>query len=198
VDTDTEPRLPRGEASVERVVAAARECFAERGIEGTRMDDVAQRARMSRPNLYSFVSGRTELLEQVALARLHELGAQLEARARGLDGDIGEAIVDQIVETTRLGRDDPEFLSVAEALPRFALNVLLTSGSSPIHEVNAKIFGPLLARAMADGRLRRDVPLDSMFEWLQSVVTMLAGRDDLDDEAQRTIVRRYVLPGLFS
>jgi len=181
---------------VDVVVAAARECFAELGIGGTRMDDVAQRARMSRPNLYSFVSGRTELLELVALARLHELGLELEERARGLDGDVGEAIVDQIIATTCLGREDAEFISVAEAMPRFALNALLTSGSSPIHQVNAKIFGPLLGRAMAEGRLRRDVTADSMYEWLQNVVTLLAGRNDLDDESQRTLVRQFVLPGL--
>jgi AcrR family transcriptional regulator len=198
VDTDTESRLPRGEASLELVVAAARECFAEHGISGTRMDDVAQRARMSRPNLYSFVAGRTELLELVALARLHELGHQLEERARGLDGGVGDSLVDQIIATTRLGREDPEFVSIAEAMPRFTLNALLTSGTSPIHQVNEKIFGPLLGRAMAEGRLRRDVPIDSMFEWLQNVVTLLAARNDLDDEAQRTMVRRYVLPSLFS
>lgn len=196
----TEPaeRLPRGAASAERVVEAARACFAERGISGTRMGDVARRARMSRPNLYSFVAGRAELLELVALARLHELGLQLEERARGLDGDVGEALVDQIIETTRLGREDPEFIALADAMPRFALTVMLTSGDSPIHKINARIFGPLLARAMAEGRLRSDVPIDALHEWLQNIVTLLASRDDLNDEAQRTMVRRFVLPGLLS
>ena len=198
METDTGARLARGEASAEHVVEAARACFAERGISGTRMDDVAQRARMSRPNLYSFVTGRAELLELVALARLHELGLQLEERARGLDGDVGEALVDQIIATTRLGREDPEFISLAEAMPRFALTVMLTSGDSPIHQINARIFGPLLARALADGRLRSDVPIDALHEWLQNIVTLLASRDDLDDEAQRILVRRFVLPGLLS
>jgi AcrR family transcriptional regulator len=198
VETDTEARLPRGEASAERVVAAARACFAERGINGTRMDDVARRARMSRPNLYSFVTGRAKLLELVALARLHELGIELEERARRLDCDVAEAITDQIIATTRLGREDPEFATLAEAMPRFALTVLLTSGDSPIHQINARIFGPLLARAMADGRLRTDVPIAALHEWLQNIVTLLASRDDLDDEAQRTMVRRFVLPGLLS
>lgn len=180
------------------MVAAARECFAEFGIGGTRMDDVARRARMSRPNLYSFVPGRTALIEMVALARLAELGEELRERGRGLDGEVGEAIVDQIVATIRVGRDDPEFTVLAEAIPRFSLNELLTSGSSPIHEINAAIFGPLLARAMSEGRLRSDVPPDAMYEWLQNVVAQLAGRNDLADADQRLMIRRFVLPALLN
>jgi AcrR family transcriptional regulator len=180
------------------VVSAARECFAELGIGATRMDDVARRARMSRPNLYSFVSGRAELIELVALARLAELGRSLQERARALDGETGEAIVDQVVATIQLGREDPEFITLAEAMPRFALNELLSSGTSPIHQINATIFGPLLARAMGEGRLRSDVPLDAMFEWLQTVVTQLAARNDLDDESLRVMVRRFVLPALLT
>lgn len=198
VSAEAQPRLQRGEANIELVVAAARACFAESGIAGTRMDDVARRARMSRPNLYSFVPGRTALIQMVALARLAELGEELRERGRGLDGEVGEAIVDQIVATIRLGRDDPEFTSLAEAIPRFSLNELLTSGSSPIHAVNAAIFGPLLARAMAEGRLRSDVPPDAMFEWLQNVVAQLAGRNDLADDDQRLMIRRFVLPALLN
>lgn len=184
--------------NVDVVVAAARECFAEAGIAGTRMDEVARRAGISRPHLYSFVSGREQLIELVALARLRELGRALEERARGLDSEIGEAIVDQVIATTRMGRDDPEFVALAEVMPRFELNELLTSGDSPIHEVNSRIFGPLLGRAMAEGRLRADVPLDAMIEWLQGVVALLAGRGDLDDDALSTMARRFVLPAILT
>lgn len=192
------PRRARGEVNVDLVVAAARECFAEAGIAGTRMDEVARRAGISRPHLYAFVSGREQLIELVALARLRELGRALEDRARGLDAEVGEAIVDQVIATTRMGRDDPEFVALAEVMPRFELNELLTSGESPIHEVNSRIFGPLLGRAMAEGRLRSDVPLDSMIEWLQGVVALLAGRGDLDDESLSTMARRFVLPAILA
>jgi AcrR family transcriptional regulator len=181
---------------VEVVVAAARECFAERGIAGTPMDEVAQRAGISRPHLYAFVSGRGQLIKLAALARLREIGDGLADRARELDLDVGEAIVDQVLATTRAGREDPEFVALAEAMPRFELNEMLTSGDSPIHEVNARIFGPAIGRAMAEGRLRTDVPVDALVEWLQGVLALVAGRNDLDDEALRTMVRRFVLPAI--
>jgi Bacterial regulatory proteins, tetR family len=41
------PRCARGDVSVIHIVTAAGECFAERGVAQTRMDDVAQRAGVS-------------------------------------------------------------------------------------------------------------------------------------------------------
>lgn len=192
------PRRARGDVSVSDIVVAARECFAERGVAQTRMDDVAQRANVSRPHVYAFVSSRAELLELVALERLRELGAILQERARDLDGDIGEAIVDQIIETILRGRDDPEFTSLADAMPRFDINALLTSGASPLHAITASVFGPLLARALAEGRLRADVSIDAIVEWLQGVIALLSGRHDLANDDLRTMARRFVLPGLLT
>jgi AcrR family transcriptional regulator len=192
------PRRARGDVSVSDIVAAARECFAERGVSQTRMDDVAQRAGVSRPHVYAFVSSRAELVELVAMERLRELGTILQERARDLDGDIGEAIVDQIIETILRGRDDPEFTSLADAMPRLELNELLTSGSSPLHAVTTNVFGPLLARALAEGRLRADVSIDAIVEWLQGVVALLSGRHNLANEDLRTMARRFVLPGLLT
>jgi AcrR family transcriptional regulator len=183
---------------VEVIIAAARECIAHDGVEGTRMEDVAARARVSRPHLYSFVSGRAGLLELVALQRLGELGAELADRARELDGDVGEAIVDQIVAATQLGRSDPEFAALAEGMTRARLNFVLTSGSSPLHAINTRVFAPLFARALAEGRLRSDTSTDEIIEWLQGVMALFVGRDDLDDAAQRRMLRTFVLPGILT
>jgi AcrR family transcriptional regulator len=191
-------RRARGNVSLSAIVAAARECFSESGVADTRMEDVGRRAGVSRPHLYTFVPSRARLVEAAALARLSELGARLEQRARELDGDIAEAIVNQVIETTRLGRDDAEFRSLADAMPRFELNALLTSGASPLHEINSRVFGPLLARALAEGRLRSDVPVDAIVEWLQGVSALLAGRQDLNDDDLRTMARRFLVPAILA
>jgi AcrR family transcriptional regulator len=180
------------------IIAAARKCFTRDGVEGTRMEGVAAAAGMSRPHLYSFVSGREGLLELVALERLRELGIELAARARGLDGDVAEGIVDQIVAATRLGRDDPEFVALAEGMTRARVNFLLTSGSSPLHAINARVFAPLFGRALAEGRLRSDASTGEIVEWLQGVMALFAGRDDLNDDAQRAMLRKFVLPGILN
>jgi hypothetical protein len=37
-----------------------------------------------------------------------------------------------------------------------------------------------------------------MVDWLQGVLALLAGRDDLDDDAERRLIREFVLPSLLS
>jgi len=187
-----------GPTARESVIAAARACYAELGVDATRMEDVARRAGVSRQHLYSFVSGRDELLELALLARLAEMGATLAARAADGPDDLVDLIAWQIAEGVRLGREDPEFVRLAEATPRIRLNHILTSRDSPLHGINHRAYGPIFARAMAAGRLRTDVTTDSMIEWLQGVMTLLSGRDDLSDAEQDAMVRNYVIPTLLT
>lgn len=184
--------------SVEVVVAAARACFAAGGISGARMDDIARHAGVSRAHLYAFVSGRPELIKLAAMARLGELGQLLSDRMRESELDLEDSIVEQVLATARAGREDPEFVALAEAIPRFELNEILTSADSPVHEINSRIFGPVLGRAMTEGRLRTDVPIDAIVEWLQRILASEAGRAHVDDEALRVTVRRFVLPAILT
>lgn len=160
------------------------------------MEDVAQRAGVSRQHIYSFVSGRDELLELAVLARLSELGVALAAHADRGPEDLVELFAAQIREGVRLGREDPEFVRLAEAMPRIRLNHILTSRDSPLHGINHRVYAPIFARAMAAGRLRTDVTTDSMVEWLQGVMTLLSGRDDLSESEQDAMIRDYVIPTL--
>jgi AcrR family transcriptional regulator len=160
------------------------------------MEDVARQAGISRQYLYRLVSGRADLIELALLARLHELGAELAAAAQLDAPDVAEAIVNQALGGIRLAREDAEFAYLAEAMPRTRLNTILTSGKSPLHSINRSVFGGLFARALSEGRLRTDVSADSMVEWLQGVMTLLSGRDDLEAEEQREIITEFVLPGL--
>lgn len=186
----------RGEITVELIIDAARACFLESGVAQTNMGDIAQRAGVSRPHLYTFLASRTALVEAAALARLRELGAELEKHAQARHDDVLEAIIDQLIETSRLGHDDPEFTMLAGSIPRFELNDLLTSGTSPLHEICSRLFAPLLGRALAEGRLRSDVSVDSIVEWLQGVAALLAGRSTLAEDRMRTMVRNFVVPSL--
>jgi AcrR family transcriptional regulator len=182
----------------ESVIAAARACYAELGVEAARMEDIARRAGISRQHLYSFVSGRDQLLELAVLARLGEIGARLAEQATERAGDLVAVLVDQIADGVRIGREDPEFTVLAESMPRVRLNHILTSRDSPLHAINHRIYAPIFARAMAEGRLRTDVTTDSMVEWLQGVMTLLAGRDDLAEDEQRAMIESYIIPTLLA
>jgi TetR/AcrR family transcriptional regulator, transcriptional repressor for nem operon len=62
------PRTARGRATRERIVQAAAELVAERGVAGTSLDDVRERAHASKSQLYLYFADREELLRGVATA----------------------------------------------------------------------------------------------------------------------------------
>jgi AcrR family transcriptional regulator len=179
-----------------RIVAAARRLFVENGVNRTRVEDVSAAVGISRQYLYRFVSGRDKLIELALLARCRELGARLEARAHLDADDVTAAVVEQVVAGAMIAHDT-EFGLLAAAMPRDRLNALLTSADSPLHRINTRVFGPLFARAIGAGLLRTDVSVDAMVTWLQGVMTMLAGRSDLDEGSMHEVVNTFVVPSLF-
>lgn len=68
-------RMPRSERRAQ-LLDAAREAFVEKGFHAAAMDDIAERAGVSKPVLYQHFPGKRELY----LALLDESGEQLLAR----------------------------------------------------------------------------------------------------------------------
>lgn len=186
------------EASRREFVAAARRCFARDGVASTNMADVAREAGLSRPYLYKLFSSRLELIELAMLDRGREFSDELSSRAidAAATGDLRRALIDQLRFSVSLGRDDPEFVTLAAALPRERLNHLFTAADSPLRDFTWRTFEPLLTRAAADGVLRTDVSVAEIIDWLHGVVLMLAGRDDLDEAAERRLMASFVLRGI--
>jgi TetR/AcrR family transcriptional regulator, transcriptional repressor for nem operon len=60
------PRTARGRATRERIVRAATELITDRGVADTSLDDVRERARASKSQLYLYFADRDELLRAVA------------------------------------------------------------------------------------------------------------------------------------
>jgi TetR/AcrR family transcriptional repressor of nem operon len=61
------PKTARGRATRERIVAAASELIAERGVAETSLDDVIERAGVSKSQLYHYFGDRAALLRAVVL-----------------------------------------------------------------------------------------------------------------------------------
>jgi AcrR family transcriptional regulator len=66
----------RKEARIPEILDAALACFAEKGFAGTRMDDVAARAGITKGTIYLYFESKEALFK--ALAR-QSIGAQLES-----------------------------------------------------------------------------------------------------------------------
>jgi TetR/AcrR family transcriptional regulator, transcriptional repressor for nem operon len=64
----TEPRTRPGRATRARIVRAAAELVGERGVAGTSLDDVRERAHASKSQLYLYFDDRDSLMRAVAQA----------------------------------------------------------------------------------------------------------------------------------
>ena len=72
-----EPRTGRGRASRERIVERAAELVAERGVEGTSLDEVLAAAGASKSQLYHYFAGRDELVAAAVARRCAQVLAGL-------------------------------------------------------------------------------------------------------------------------
>jgi len=189
-------RRPANEEALSAIVAAARECFARVGIQRTRMEDVARGAGMSRQAVYRYVSGREDLVELAIIERCSEFADELIAATDPDPPDVAEAMIDLMLRMMQAGREDEEFIYLAEATPRVRLNFLLTSASSPMHGMVGRCFEALLARAEEKGLLRDDVTRREMVEWLQGILTLFTPRADLDVTEIRRYLREFAIRGL--
>src|SRR5207248_9219183 len=68
-----EPRTARGRATRARILTAATALIAERGVAGTSLDDVRERAQASKSQLYLYFADRDALLRAVAAATCDEV-----------------------------------------------------------------------------------------------------------------------------
>src|SRR5882762_436713 len=102
--------------ALERLIAAARTCFARSGVRKTRIAAIAQEAGMVRQTVYAFVSSREELIELAFAARMRELIPLITER---LDPDVPEltdAIVECFAVMAEVASADTEFNEYSDAL----------------------------------------------------------------------------------
>ncbi|GLW63609.1 hypothetical protein Arub01_18530 [Actinomadura rubrobrunea] len=89
---------PTADATRERIIDAAEECFARFGVARTTVGDIATAAGLSRATVYRGVAGgRDELILAVPLRTLRRFLDGLAERLRGLRS-VPEAIVEGAVE----------------------------------------------------------------------------------------------------
>jgi AcrR family transcriptional regulator len=180
------------DASVrDRLVAAAAEVFAERGYEGTRVQEIVRRAGLSTGAIYTNFRNKADLLlAAVGTAQVDSLFAAIELAGDAADGlrraghELPTARRDTrplLFETMVAARRDPE---VAALLRRRLMK-----------------FRSLMAHAVAagqrDGSVAADVDVDAAAEFCQALgmgflLMEAVGLPHSDETAWRQLIDRLV------
>jgi AcrR family transcriptional regulator len=82
----------RKENRAPEILEAALACFAENGFAGTRMEDIAARAKITKGTIYLYFQGKEELFKALARA---SIGAQMDdvkARAEAFEGKTADLL----------------------------------------------------------------------------------------------------------
>ena len=161
----------------ERVVAAAAEVFAERGVEAG-VPEVAARAGVGKATVYRSFPTKEHLIAAVVIERIGEF--ERSTRARLDDPDPWGAFVALIVEGAERHCADRAITAGLSAV--IELPELAAARASLWHAV-----GALMDRAKEQGRMRRDAqPADLRVLWA-GVARVLAA----DGNADPADWRRY-------
>jgi AcrR family transcriptional regulator len=188
-------RAPADNDTVDRIVGAARRRFREKTVAKTWMADVADEVGLARQSLYSFVAGRRELVELALVARCSELAPRFMLKPGVVISNVPDAFVEMTATMVECTRGDEEFLALATALPREHLFAVL-AGPSRIREMVIDSLAPVLDAAGDRGMLRDSLSRRDMCAWVQTVLTSLAGRPDLDAASLRATLRNYLVPAV--
>ena len=79
----------RRDTNKERVIRQALSCFVEKGIEATKISDIAKLANITDRSIYRYFATKADLVLETALLFWSEAMAQVDAQAHmELDGDI--------------------------------------------------------------------------------------------------------------
>jgi AcrR family transcriptional regulator len=187
-DTETTARLPSGpkradaRRNYERVLAAAREAFAEGG-ESTALEQIARRAGVGIGTLYRHFPTRQALLEALYVNEVVEVSRSAEE----LDGaDPWEALNTWFLRLTG-------YLATKRALADELLNYL--DQDAPLfRECRSSLFAagePLLQRAQDAGVVRLDVDFADVLHMVAGITKIPAS-----DPAQVEHILRVALDGL--
>ena len=179
-----------------QIIAAARSSFARLGVHRTRIEDVAAEAGTVRTSVYRYFSGRDQLVEEALLERIREFGSDLRAGTDLEAVDLVREFVDLVIRSIRMGREDPEFTYLIEALPR-RISSFLTGLGSPIHQIVFDTFEPVILRGRERELIREDAADHDIVEWIQGVTTLFVPREDLSDFEERRRIRTFLVPAVF-
>ena len=150
-----------------RVLEQAELLFLEKGYDGTKVTDVCERAGISYGTFFNHFSEKRDLLRELAEASLRSLAEHLEQLSKEA-GTLEEQLL-FLFEGGTQGFDP-----VRRELQGQLWSVSVTDAPEDRDRRFHAAFEAFLAEAVARGRVRDDVPVETMAEIVGSTLSTMA------------------------
>ncbi|MHB8319458.1 MAG: TetR/AcrR family transcriptional regulator [Acidimicrobiales bacterium] len=180
-----------------KIVDAALECIARRGIQKTRVEEIARVAGLSRATLYrAFPGGKDDVLEAVVGTEVARLFAALGA-AMGEAHDLEDVLVAGISEASRWINDHDALSYVMGNEPQYILPHLSFSKMDQLLLTASGFAAPFFMRWLDSEQALR------VAEWAIRIVISYTGFGDPpfdlgSPEEARHLVKTFILPGVLA
>jgi AcrR family transcriptional regulator len=177
----------------ERLLDAADQCYARRGVARTRIDHIAQVAGVHRTTVYSYFPSKNALVSASFVRSARSILTASRARFR-TDEPFIEQFIKATLESLEATRTSPAMALLLGAGESAGLTVHAATASEEWHNLARDTLGPPLAKAIADGHVRNDVPVEMILRWIWRVSFSLATEPGSpDDGGDEGVLRTFLI-----
>ncbi|MEZ4279605.1 MAG: TetR/AcrR family transcriptional regulator [Myxococcota bacterium] len=162
------------ELRLQRIVDAARACFAEHGFAGTTVEAIAVRAEVSNGLLYKHFQGKEHLFQAVVGDIVRDwVRALVPAEAEALSPT--QKLEAMLRRSVAFCRTNPLLPAVLSGDKRFELARIGNPERGRVH-AHRQLIASVLADGIAKGEFRSDLEVDAMADVIQLIHAEYASR----------------------
>lgn len=188
--------LPLNEEQArERLLAAAEDCYAERGPSRTRMSDIATRAGVNRSTVYYYFQNKEAVLVASFVRALAGILVSIEPCWH-----TDEPFLDQLVAACLAGNEAARTSPTTRLLidNDEALHTYHAAQASDLWRTElAKALGRRIARAAAAGEVRNDISPEALARWVTRVnFSLMAEPAGAEDGGEEGVLRHLLAASL--
>lgn len=185
----------RERASVRRILASAVKCFETIGLAKTSIADIARTAGYSRPLVYKYFPGKSDIVDQVCIEEMQAIQVDLRA---GLDRSqsFADKMAQAILMAVLLARRNPYIRRFTQDLSTW---VRSQTSAGIVHQWVTDRWRAFLMRGQSQGVLAEDLDVEETVTWIaltQSLLLIRFDNEDIDERELLRLVRRFVVTPL--
>lgn len=199
MNTDNDPsektnrRFQSAKLSTEdKILNAAYRCFNRRGIQGTKAEEIAIEAKISKATLYRYFASKDAIVDQVSIREIEKATTAIRKILKA-EESIEQTLVEGLFLSTRLAGSNP----CVQALAHDSGFTSRTSdATSPQQKAFLSTWGKLITKAMKTKKIAADLTEESVGNWLYVNLEMLILTEEdgeRPDEELRYFIKRFIV-----
>ena len=181
----------------ERILRAAYDCFEQYGIGKTTIENIASRAKVSRPTVYKYYPSKEAILDEISVRETWRVNSEVRRRLVRSD-DFAEFLADTLLLVIRLANENVYIRRMVESI-EFQESVI--SPSSLMQQLQRTWWTNLFEQARVRGEIATDLEIDEMIYWLaraQAMLMLQVASPQIDDTEKRRFIRRFIVQPLLA